>query len=66
MKMSRKSHHTGQTIAHSPQAHSVRTKPCQKIRQNAIVKDEMTDGLSQAKYWLETGYGLDDDVHLYP
>lgn len=33
---------------------------------DTIVRDETTDGLDQAEYWLETGYGLDDDVHLYP
>ncbi|BAS55325.1 MULTISPECIES: hypothetical protein [Leptolyngbya] len=41
-------------------------KPCWKIRQNAIARDELSDARSQAEYWLETGYGLDDDVHLYP
>lgn len=40
--------------------------PYQKLKQNTIVRDETTDGLDQAEYWLETGYGLDDDVHLYP
>lgn len=65
MKMSRKPHYIGQTIARLRRA-QYEQKPCQKIRQNAIVKDELSDGRSQAEYWLETGYGLDDDLHLYP
>lgn len=33
---------------------------------DTVAQDELTDGLEQAAYWLETGYGLTDDVHLYP
>ena len=59
------SRHRGKVISTLRQIECVHLSH-QRLKQNAIAQDELTDGRSQAEEWLKTGYGLDDDVHLYP